>query len=90
MKPAENLNEQRKSPVLEEAMETNVSILRNEESHSTYLPRRSTFSVIAQGLHLIRRKAPLHKLDEHARIGFPLLFILCNGIYWFILVVYTA
>ncbi len=52
--------------------------------------RRSTFAVVTQSLHFLRRKAPLHKLDRVARIGFPLLFTLCNCIYWYIFVFYTS
>lgn len=50
--------------------------------------RRSTFAVVAQGFHFLRRKAPLHKLDRLARLIFPLLFFICNVIYWSIFVFY--
>ena len=62
---------------------------RTRKIRSEKLDRRSTFAVVTQGLHFLRRKAPLHKLDRLARISFPLLFILCNCIYWFTFVVYT-
>ncbi len=64
--------------------------IRIRQVHSVETARRSTFAVVAQGLHFLRRKAPLHKLDRLARIGFPLLFIVCNCIYWYIFVFYTS
>lgn len=57
---------------------------------SDHYIRRSTFAVVAQGLHFLRRKAPLHQLDRLARIGFPLLFTICNCIYWYIFVFYMS
>jgi hypothetical protein len=65
---------------------TNLS----QKIRSVHLTRRSTLAVVAQGLHFLRRKAPLHKLDRLARIGFPLLFILCNCIYWYFFVFYLS
>ncbi|CAF2100027.1 unnamed protein product, partial [Rotaria magnacalcarata] len=63
---------------------------RRRKRRSLKHARRSTFTVVAQGLHFLRRKAPLHKLDRLARIGFPVLFVLCNCIYWYIFIFYTS
>ena len=65
---------------------TNLS----QRVRSTDIIRQSTFAVVAQGLNFIRRKAPLHKLDRFARIGFPLLFIFCNLLYWYIFIFYLT
>ncbi|CAF4399625.1 unnamed protein product, partial [Adineta steineri] len=52
--------------------------------------QRSTFAGVVQRLQKLQQKAPLHEFDRLARIGFPLLFTLCNCIYWYIFVFYTS
>lgn len=76
-----------------ESRSSNLLALRSGRTSkiiSLQSARRSTLAVVAQGLHFLRRKAPLHKLDRLARIGFPALFTLFNGIYWYIVVFYTS
>ncbi|UJR26096.1 hypothetical protein I4U23_007442 [Adineta vaga] len=89
-----NISRQRKSsikyPASDEIPQSNVGILRTTPICPVEFARRSTLSIIVHGLHLIKQKAPLHKLDRIARIAFPLLFLICNCMYWYILIVYTA
>ncbi|CAF4505732.1 unnamed protein product [Rotaria socialis] len=65
-----------------ESRSSNLIVVRSSRTRklrSLKHARRSTFAVVAQGLHFLRRKAPLHKLDRLARIGFPVLFVLCEA-----------
>jgi hypothetical protein len=71
-------------------MYESARLSRTHRARSTETIRQSTFAIVVQSLHFLRRKAPLHKLDRLARIGFPLLFTLCNCIYWYIFVFYTS
>jgi hypothetical protein len=83
----------RQQNITTESRSSNVFVskgIRTRNVHSTHLSRRSTFAVVAHGLYSLTRKAPLHKLDRLARIGFPLLFIICNCIYWYIFAFYTS
>lgn len=82
---------QQKAPLQSHASNTSLTKSnRMRRFHTMKIARRSTFTVVAQGLNFLKRKAPLHKLDRLARIGFPLLFVLFNCIYWYIFVIYTA
>ncbi|CAF0848890.1 unnamed protein product [Rotaria sordida] len=72
---------------------SNLYVLRSSrvpKVRSVSHARRATVGVVAQGLLFLRQKAPLHKLDRLARIGFPVLFVLCNCVYWYIFVFYTS
>lgn len=79
----QNLNVQQRISNLFVSRSNRIRTIQTQE-----ITRRSTFAVVVQGLHFLRRKAPLHKLDRLARIGFPALFVLCNCIYWYIFVFY--